>query len=218
MVDRDPFGDRLQEHRLAGARRRDDQRSLAVADRRDQVDRAPRELGADLRRLSRFERELALGIRGDERAEIGAAQHAPSGSPPFTAVISATREPAALIASGGRLDQVAAAKRELAHELRRNERIARQREIALLGAANEPAIACGVEPSGGRAVGDEHGDGRVRVLLGAWPVALAAAPAAAAVRVVRVAIAVVAIPLSRLSPCSRLPRLSSRSRFACCCC
>ena len=50
MIDRDAFGDRVQQHRLAGARRRDDQRALPVADRRDQIDGAPRELGAALRR------------------------------------------------------------------------------------------------------------------------------------------------------------------------
>ncbi len=38
MVGGDRGGDVLQHHRLAGARRRDDQRTLALADRRDQVD------------------------------------------------------------------------------------------------------------------------------------------------------------------------------------
>ena len=44
MVGRDRVGDVLQEHGLAGARRRDDQAALALADRRDDVDDARREV------------------------------------------------------------------------------------------------------------------------------------------------------------------------------
>ena len=44
MIVRDRVGDVLQQHRLAGARRRHDQRALALADRRDDVDDARREV------------------------------------------------------------------------------------------------------------------------------------------------------------------------------
>ncbi len=40
----DAVGDVLQQHRLAGARRRDDQAALALADRRQQVDDAARQV------------------------------------------------------------------------------------------------------------------------------------------------------------------------------
>ena len=70
MIDRDAFGDRVQQRRLAGARRRDDQRALAVADRRDQIDRAARELGAALRRTSRLHEQLPLRIRRGQRIEV----------------------------------------------------------------------------------------------------------------------------------------------------
>ena len=49
---------RVEQRRLAGARRRDDQRALAVADRRDQIDRAARELGSALGRPSRLHEQL----------------------------------------------------------------------------------------------------------------------------------------------------------------
>ena len=38
MIGGDRLGDVLQEHRLAGARRRDDQGALALADRRNDID------------------------------------------------------------------------------------------------------------------------------------------------------------------------------------
>jgi hypothetical protein len=41
VVLRDRVGDGLQQHRLAGARRRDDEAALALAERRDEVDHAP---------------------------------------------------------------------------------------------------------------------------------------------------------------------------------
>jgi hypothetical protein len=48
----DGVGDVLQEHRLAGARRRDDQRALALPDRHEQVDDARRDVLAVVSRLS----------------------------------------------------------------------------------------------------------------------------------------------------------------------
>ncbi len=79
MVDRHAFDDRLQQRGLAGARRRDDQRALPVADRRNQIDRPSREFRAGLRRAARFERQLPIGIAGGQRVEIGALfQDAPA--------------------------------------------------------------------------------------------------------------------------------------------
>ena len=63
-------GDVLEHHRLADARRRDDQRALALALRRDDVDH-PRRLVLD-RRIVRVERQLALGIERREIVEIDA--------------------------------------------------------------------------------------------------------------------------------------------------
>ena len=196
MIDRDPLGDRLQQHRLSGARRRHDQGALAVADRRDQIDRPACELGADLRRLSRLEHELALGIGCGERAEIRAAEAA-GGVAAIHGGHFCHREPAALVATRRRLDQVAAPKRELTHELRRDERIVRRREVALLGAAYEPAIARRIEPSGGGAVGDEYGHRRIRVLVGTWTIALAAAASPPAIGIGVVAdVSIPVVPIS----------------------
>ena len=62
MVLRDRLRDALQQHRLAGARRRDDQAALALADRRHQVEHASREqIGR------RFEDEPLLRI---ERRQV----------------------------------------------------------------------------------------------------------------------------------------------------
>ena len=61
MVDRDRVGDVFEQRRLAGLRRRDDQRALALADRREQIDDARREL-----RRAHFELEPLLRI--DRRA------------------------------------------------------------------------------------------------------------------------------------------------------
>src|SRR3546814_4471240 len=58
----DRFGDVLQQHRLAGARRCDDQRALALALRADEVDHA-RRLVLD-RRIDGIERELL--VRSEE--------------------------------------------------------------------------------------------------------------------------------------------------------
>src|SRR5690606_41872825 len=53
--------------------RGDDQRALAVADRCDEVDGAAREFGAALRGATGLERDATLGIRSDQRLEVGAA-------------------------------------------------------------------------------------------------------------------------------------------------
>ena len=80
MVDRDAFGDRVQQRRLAGACRRDDERALAVADRRDEVDRAARELVAALGGRPVSSVELSLGIRRGERLEVRPLERRAPGS------------------------------------------------------------------------------------------------------------------------------------------
>ena len=65
VVGGDRLGDVLEHHRLAGARRRDDQRALAHADRRDQVDDA---VGVVLRRRFAAGRRLAVRILHREPA------------------------------------------------------------------------------------------------------------------------------------------------------
>ena len=75
VVRRDRVGDRLQDHRLAGLGRRDDQTALALADRRDQVDDPRRQdarLGLQAQPLLRVERR--------QLAELGARRAASSGS------------------------------------------------------------------------------------------------------------------------------------------
>ncbi len=65
MVLGDRLRDVLQQHGLAGARRRDDQRALALADRRDDVDDAARTVL--LGRVLRLHDETLVGI---ERGEV----------------------------------------------------------------------------------------------------------------------------------------------------
>src|SRR3546814_9017281 len=70
MIVGDRLGDILQQHRLADARRRDDQRALTLALRTDKVD-DPRRLVLD-RRVDRVERQLLVGIERGEIVEIDA--------------------------------------------------------------------------------------------------------------------------------------------------
>jgi hypothetical protein len=69
MVGRDGVREPLEDQRLAGARRRDDQAALAEADRRDQVDHARDEVVGRLR-AARLELELAIGVDRRERLEV----------------------------------------------------------------------------------------------------------------------------------------------------
>ena len=68
VIGRDRMGDVLQHHRLAGARRRHDQRPLALAERRDQVDDPGRQILAC--RVVEFERELLFGVERGQIVEI----------------------------------------------------------------------------------------------------------------------------------------------------
>ena len=68
MVGRDRVRDVLQQHRLAGARRRYDQRALALADRRHDVDDARAEIldgrifDLHLQPLRRIERRQVIEV------------------------------------------------------------------------------------------------------------------------------------------------------------
>ena len=64
LVGDDRLGHLLQQDRLTGARRRDDQRSLTLADRRDEVDHAHVDVV-----LGRFHDETVLGMQRREVLE-----------------------------------------------------------------------------------------------------------------------------------------------------
>ena len=68
VIVRDRVGDVLQQHGLAGARRRHDQRALAFADRRDDVDDAGREIL--LGRILEFHLQPLVGIERRQIVEI----------------------------------------------------------------------------------------------------------------------------------------------------
>ena len=74
MIGRDRLRDILQQHRLAGARRRHDQRALPLADRRDQIDDARRQILAG--RILDLELEPLIGIERRQIVEVG-----PCGAP-----------------------------------------------------------------------------------------------------------------------------------------
>ena len=68
MIVRDRVRDVLHQHGLAGARRRDDQRALALADRRDDVDHACRKVFS--RRIVDFHAETLIRKQRREVVEI----------------------------------------------------------------------------------------------------------------------------------------------------
>ncbi len=68
MVGGDRLGDVLQQHRLAGARRRNDQRALALADRRDDIDHPHRHVLAG--RVVDLELQPLVGIERGQVVEM----------------------------------------------------------------------------------------------------------------------------------------------------
>ncbi len=62
------LGDVLQEHRLARARRRDDQRALSLADRRNDIDDARRQILSS--RILHFELQALVGIERRQIIEV----------------------------------------------------------------------------------------------------------------------------------------------------
>jgi len=140
VIERDAFRDAMQERRLSGACRRDDQGALAVSDRCNQIDRAANELSATARRTARLEGELPFRIRRWEGVEFGSSRCR-------RRIVFVDRfdlddgESSALVATDGRIYQVTLSHAELAHERRRHPGIAGFGQIAIRGAANEAAIA-----------------------------------------------------------------------------
>jgi len=145
VVDGHALDDRLQEHGFPGPGGGYNERPLAVADGRDQVDRAARQLGSALGGATGFELEFPLRIRSDEGTEIGA----PSGFVGTGAVdlLDVDDDYAlAMIVSGGGENLVAAAEHVLSHDVRRHVRIAWLGEVAVRGSANESSFALWIEP------------------------------------------------------------------------
>jgi hypothetical protein len=151
VIDGDAFDDCLQQHRLTGACRSDDECALAVADRRDEIDCATSELRPTLGWTSSFEFEFSLGVRRDQRAEIGAP-----GSGCRILIVDFLNvdddDAISVVVSGGGLHLIAAAQRVLPNQLHRNIRIARLGQVTKSSAANESAFALRIEPTNGLAV------------------------------------------------------------------
>ena len=74
VIERDTLRYPVQEGRLTGAGRCDDQGPLPISNRRDQIDRPPNELRSAARGAPRLERELSLGIRSGKRIELRASR------------------------------------------------------------------------------------------------------------------------------------------------
>ncbi len=133
MVRRDRVGDALQQHRLAGARRSDDQTALALADRRQQVHDAAGEVvlgGLQLEALVRVQRrqvvEEDLVARLLRRLEVDR-------------VDLDQREVALAFLRRADLagDGVAGAQVEAADLRRRDVDVVRARQVVVLGRAQE---------------------------------------------------------------------------------
>src|SRR6185503_6049362 len=119
---RDAFGDRVHQRRLARAGGGDDERALAIADRRDEVDRAAGELVSTAGRLARLEEDLSLGVRRDERIEFGPnAQLSGRLLVHFTNL--GDHGTAALVVADSGIDQIRAPQAVLAKQVRRDPRV-----------------------------------------------------------------------------------------------
>jgi hypothetical protein len=164
MIDRHAFDDRLEEHRLAGAGRSDDERALAVADWRDEIDGAAGKLGSDLGWTARLQLEFPLRIRGSERSEIGTARCGLR----ITAVdlLNVYDDDAiAVIMPRGRENLIPSTQHVLTHDLGRNVGVAGLGQIAVRGAANEAALALRIEPARRLTIGHDRRDWCTRCLL-----------------------------------------------------
>ncbi len=129
----DAVGDALQEHRLAGARRRDDEAALALAERRQQVHHASRQvlrIGLEVDLLLRVERrevleeDLLLGLlRRLEVDRLDLDQR--------EVALAVLRRPD----DAG--DRVARVQVELADLRRRHVDVVRARQVVVVGRAQE---------------------------------------------------------------------------------
>ncbi len=136
MVVGDRLGDVLQQHGLAGARRRDDQRALALALRRDQIDHPG---GLVLhRRVAGVEIEPLVGIERGEIVEIGPVADR-IGIVEIDAGELGQREIALAVLGRADLafDRVAGAQAPFADLVGRNIDIVRAGEVVRLRAAEE---------------------------------------------------------------------------------
>jgi len=171
MVDRDPFYNRLEQHRFSGARGSDYESALAITDRRNEVDGAASQLGSTLRRTTRLELQFALGIRRDQRSEIGTARC-------FRRVDAVDLQDIyddyaiPVIVTGRRQNFVTAAQHVLPHDLRRHVRIARLGEVAVRRPADEAAFALWVEPARSFSIRDHWSERCALSLIAAWPALL----------------------------------------------
>jgi hypothetical protein len=146
VIDGDAFDDCLQQHRLAGARRSDDECPLAVPDWRDEIDCAPRELRSALGWTPGLQLEFSLGVRSDQRAEIGT----PRGLCWILIVdfLDVDDDDAiAMVVSGCRCDLIAATERILANQLHRHVSITWLSEVTEVRSANESAFPLRIEPT-----------------------------------------------------------------------
>jgi hypothetical protein len=202
MIDRDPFGDCVQQHRLSGASRGDDQGTLTVADGRDEVDRAPCQLRPTLRRTPRLEKQLAVRVGRGKRAEFRAASRERR-----ILVIDLEQldngTASAVITARARDDRVATSEPILPDEMRCDVRVTGLREVAVRGSPNKATITRWVEPTLRLTVGD---DWRWRLVLlvialaTAAPVAPTASPIAVELLVVLPASRAVLVPVAALFP------------------
>src|SRR6185437_8978107 len=146
VIHRHAFGDRMEQRRLAGAGRCDDECTLSVADRRNEIDRAARELGAALRRTAGLHEQLSFWVRRRQGIEFR-----PLGGELWIGVVDRAHfddgRSAALVDPDGCVDQIGAPELELSHHVWRHVRIARFGEIAVRGPANKARVARRVEPS-----------------------------------------------------------------------
>jgi hypothetical protein len=136
VVGGDGVGDVLQHHRLAGARRRDDQRALAFAERRDQVDDPSRQILAA--RILEFELELLFRIERGQVVEIDALAH-PLRIVEIDAGDLEQREITLAVARRAdlALDGVAGAQPEAPHLARADIDVVGSRQVIRLGRAQE---------------------------------------------------------------------------------
>ena len=136
MVGRDRLGDVLQQHGLAGARRRHDQGALALADRRHHVDDAGREILAG--RVLDLELQALVGIERRQVVEMDLV-------PDLLGILEIDRVDleqgeialAFLRAADQALDRVAGAQAEAADLRGRDVDVVRAGEVVGVGRAQE---------------------------------------------------------------------------------
>ena len=136
MIGRDGGGDVLQQHRLAGLRRRDDEAALTLADRRDQID------GASGQILGRAVAALELQpLGGMQRREVLEQHLAARALGRIVVDLADLEQREVALAVLRRADQagnrIAGAQIEAADLAGRDVNVVRTREIARVGGAQE---------------------------------------------------------------------------------